>query len=73
MKIWKKNYQEIILFLCGNYGFLCFWESLSGIECRESLVCLWMILLVCGLWYFYDKKRIIQAAGALMAGILVAG
>ncbi|MBD5445361.1 MAG: transglutaminase family protein [Lachnospiraceae bacterium] len=72
MKIWKKSYQEIILFLCGNYGFLCFWESLSGIECRESLVCLWMILLVCGLWYFYDKKRIVQAAGAIMAGILIA-
>ncbi|MDE7267100.1 MAG: transglutaminase-like domain-containing protein [Lachnospiraceae bacterium] len=71
MKIWKKNYREMILFLCGNYGLLCFLEGLPGIVVWESVVCLWIVLFVGGLWYlyFYNRRRIGAAAGIAGAGI----
>ena len=73
MKIWKKSYQEILFFLCGNYGFLCFWERMSGIEVWEGVVCLWMLVFAGALWYFYfsNRKWLGAAAGAAGAAMVV--
>ena len=72
MIIWNRNYQEILFFLCGNYGILCFWESLTGIRCQEAVVCLWAAVFSCGLWYFYFYKRTwLRTAAAVTTALLL--
>ncbi|MCM1183064.1 MAG: transglutaminase-like domain-containing protein [Roseburia sp.] len=70
MKIWNRSCQEILLFLCGNYGILCFGEALTGIRCQEAVLCLWLAVFSCGLWYFY-KKNWLRAAVAVTAALLL--
>lgn len=76
MRSWSRNYQEILFFLCGNYGILCFWEKLSGISCMEGVVCLWMTVFTGVLWHIcFDRHRRRQTAAVtaiLAAGIFIA-
>lgn len=74
MRSWSRNYQEILFFLCGNYGILCFWEKLSGIACMEGVVCLWMAVITVVLWYvcFYRRRQFAVVAAIVAAGVFMA-
>lgn len=74
MRSWSRNYQEILFFLCGSYGILCFWEQLSGIACMEGVVCLWVAVFTGVLWAVscYRRRHPAAVAAILAAGIFVA-